>query len=73
MKKSEEKILASMSKEELGVYRFLRCQKCGEEMTRRKMEARRKKKQFPVCDKCLKEILPLAEKLVKMQSEMQSF
>lgn len=71
MKKTEEEILLSMSKDELAVYRFCVCQKCGKKMTRGKMEARRKKQQFPVCDSCLKVIIPLAQKLVKMQSEMK--
>ena len=71
MRKSEKQIFAEMSTDEFAVYRFLVCQKCGKKMTRGKMEARRKKRQFPVCDSCLKKIIPVAEELARMQSKMQ--
>ena len=71
MRKTEEQILAEMSKDELAVYRFLVCTKCGKKMTRGKMEARRKVKQFPVCDSCLKVIIPLAQKLIAMRDKMR--
>jgi len=73
MRKTEEQILAEMSKDELAIYRFCVCQKCGKKLTRGKMEARRKVKQFPVCDSCLKQIIPLAQKLAEMQSKMKPF
>ena len=71
MRKTEEEILVSMSADELAVYRFCVCQKCGKKLTRGKMEARRKERQFPVCDSCLKQVIPLAQELAKMQSEMK--
>jgi len=52
-----------MSDEERDIYGRLVCQYCGKSMSAKLMEERRKAQSFPVCEPCLAEIIPMAEKM----------